>query len=403
MLKHPFPFLKETYNNNRGISIVEVMVAAGLATIISLGVATMMQDMFIERKRIMLMATLRDLKTKIESNIRDNGSWAKTMAANSGTLGCLINNTVCTAVYTPGANPPKIILRDTADQVAFDLLDWASAGANGFTEGGAPCNTFSATAGGGNDNCPISYRLVANMWCPGAAATCTNPQLKISGRLIYNPSTTGVLNRFRGVINTGDLTSTADGPTVAGKYDVNVKRSAVDTNVTFRYALKKAGGGSAPGIGNCPVEGAGTCNVGAMAIHPLANWTRVSDTESLVTASGQTLTINANQGGPYHCTITVPAFATMGFTADLYNATDGVVVASASTVAGLWSQTAAVIDVNFVAASGKSFIVRQKCQALPGNGANNCTLGMASDPYTPGVANEQEIVTFNCVRLDKSL
>lgn len=411
MLKHPFILLKKSLNsflNNKGLSIVEIMVAAGLASIISLGIATMMQNMFEQRKRAMMMSTLREIKIRIESNIRDNASWAKTMENNAG-LVCMRNNTTCTATYTDPPNsrndtPAKIVLYDTAGIVSYDLLTWGDSGSNGFTEIGGPCTGFSAASGAGNDACPISYRLVYNIWCPGFAATCTNPQLKISGRLIYNPAASGVLDRFRGTINTGSLTITADGANIDGRYDPVVKRTSVDTNITFRLAARKATGGAADDnlINHCATEGAGSCTVGGFGTHPLT-WTEVSDTEDLVTVSGTSITFNANQGGPVHCTVTVPAFGTMGFTARLFNSTDSLPVASATTVAGEWAMSTAIIDSKFVAVAGKAYIVQESCQQRPsglGAAAINCTLGFHTQPYGSGA---QDVMTMNCVRLDKSL
>ncbi len=401
MLKHPFPFLKETFNN-KGLSLVEVLVAAGIASIISLGIATMMENMFAERKRIMLLSTLRDLKTKLEANIRDSGSWTQTMTVNAG-LSCMQNNTVCTAIYTGASTPVKIVLKDSAANTVADLLTWGDVGTNGFTESGGPCTTFSAAAGGGNDNCPISYRLVYNIWCPGAAATCTNPQLKITGRLIFNPGTIGILNRFRGLIKTGDLAVTNDGANTDGRYDIAVKRSAVDTNITFSLTAQRTGSLIASDglITHCGTDGVGTCGTvdGTFQNHPLA-WNQRIDSQNLVSIAGTAVTFNAGQGGPVHCTITVPAFGTMGFTAQLWNSTDGVQVASASTVAGEWSLSTAIMDAKFVAVEGKAYIVRFKCQQAPSAAAaNSCALGFHTQPYT----GAQDIMTMNCVRLDKSL
>lgn len=395
-------------NNVKGMTIVEVLVAAGLASIISLGVATMMQNAFIEQKRVALFATLNDLKLKITSNITDPNSWAKTMAANAA-LSCLTSNTTCTAIYTPGGTPPKIILKDGAGNDAYNLLDWTSTGSNGFTESGGSCSTFSATVGSGSDACPISYRLVINMWCAGAALTCTNPQLKITGRLIYNPSTTGVLNRFRNLIAVGSLNSTAEGgtPPNDAKYDIHVLRTAVQVNRTFKLVMQKTSVGTTPNDGlanHCNEEGVGTCST-TLTLHPLS-WKLIDDSAGILAtpASGtpsQNISFNSNFTGPYSCTINVPAFATQGFTAEFYNSTNGITIGTATTTAGLWAQSLAVIETKFVAESGKNYQLRVRCQAVPPIGGDgydprNCSLGMHPQPY----AGSADIVTMNCFKID---
>lgn len=399
---------KPIVTNAKGMTIVEVLVAAGLVSIVSLGIATMMQNMFIEQKRIALFATLNELKTRITSNITDPNSWAKTMAANAD-MSCLTGNTTCTAIYTPSGTPKKIILKDGAGNTAFDLLDWASTGSNGFTESGGSCSTFSATTGAGSDACPISYRLVFNMWCAGAAATCTNPQLKITGRLIYNPSTTGVLNRFRKLIAVGNLNSTAEAtPSNDAKYDIHVLRTAVQVNRTFKLVMQKAASATTNdgNANHCVSDGVGTCSTAALTLHPLS-WKLIDDTAGILAtptsaATNQNISFNSNFAGPYSCTISVPAFATQGFTAEFYNSTDNVSIAKATTTAGLWAQSLAVIETKFVAASGKNYQLRVQCQAIPPVGGNgydprNCSLGMHTQPYDSGPA---DIVTMNCFKID---
>lgn len=395
------------------MSIIEVLVAAGLASIISLGIVTMMQNMVEQRKRAMLMTIMRDIKTRIESNIRDNSSWTHIMTNNTG-LACMRTNTVCTATYTDPPNgrndvPAKIVLYDTAGNVTYDLLTWGDVGTNGFTEIGGPCTTFSATTGAGTDVCPFSYRLVYNIWCPAFAATCTNPQLKITGRLIYNPTTNALLDRFRGTINIGSLTITADGPNIDGRYDPVVKRTSVDTNITFSLAAQLPSTATANDnlATHCTEAGAGggttLCSVGILAVHPLG-WTELSDTQNLVTVAGASITFNANQGGPVSCTVSVPAFGTMGFTAELYNSTDSSSIATATTVAGKWSMSTAIINAKFVAEPGKAYVIRQQCQEVPTDATypnvGYCGLGFHTQPYNSG---PQDIMTMNCVRLDKSL
>lgn len=399
------PKYRRISGNVKGMTIVEVMVAAGLASIVSLGVATMMQNMFIEQKRVALFATLNDLKVKITNNINDPNAWAKTMAANTS-LSCLTGNTTCTATTTP----LKIILKDGANNTAYDLLDWSSTGSNGFTEGGANCTGFSAATGSGNDKCPISYRLVIDMKCPSPATTCTNPQLKITGRLIYNPSTTGTLNRFRSLIAVGSLTSTAEGasPSNDGKYDIHVLRTAVQTNRTFKLVMQKDGTAtpSDDSPQHCGTDGAGTCSTAALTLHPLSwkllagnDLAGILETPTIVTPS-QSIRFKSNFTGPYSCTIYVPAFATQGFTAEFYNATNGVSIAQATTTAGLWAQSLAVIETKFVAEAGKNYQLRVRCQALPpvtgGYNPANCSLGMHPQPYTGTV----DIVTMNCFKID---
>ncbi len=401
MLKHLSLYTKKYINSNKGMSIVASLVGIGIAATVSLGIATMLENMFIEQKRVALLVTLSELKLRIESNIRDQSAWSRTMVANTF-LSCLTTNTSCTAVYTPSSDATKIILRDGANNVAFDLLNWAGTGSNGFNEGGATCTTFSS--GTGVDVCPISYRLVANLLCPANAASCVNPQLKITGRLIFNPGTTGTLNKFRRLIAVGSLTSTAVDANDA-KYDIAVKRTAAETNKTFRLVMQYAYGGNGCDIANR--AGVGICSVGALATHPL-NWTELAgdDPANLVTGSG-TQSFQLAENGPYTCTITVPTFSSYAFSAVLHNNTDNIEIARATTVAAPWTMSQANIETKFIGATGKNYILRQMCEsttALSGGTpvATHCSLGFVTQPY-PSVGALVTIVTMNCFKVDKNL
>jgi type II secretory pathway pseudopilin PulG len=397
--------LKICAQNNKGLTILEVLVAAGLVAIISLGVATIFENVAIERKKAVLLDTLRELKNRIEADgIRDQSAWLNTIndSIRNPSLTCVSNTTTCTVQDPATGSPTKIILKSSGGSVLFDMLDWAGTGTNGFTETGAYCTTFSSTADGGNDACPISYRLVHVMFCPGLAATCINPTIKITARLIFNPGPKGMLNRFRGLIAVGNLsnvgTTGADATADDGKYDVGITRTTAELNRFFKIAMTVNGGAA-----GCATGGAGTCNVGVMSQHP-RGWTlsQENDPYDLVNYADGVNLLTFKQTGFYGCTIAVTAFATQGFTAGLYNSSLGTMIAQASTVAGFWSQSTAVIETKFnVTSTTQSYRIYQMCDALPGGtpNANNCTLGMNSTAYSsPGT----QVVTMSCYRFDRN-
>ncbi len=394
-------------NSHKGMSAIEGLVALGIATILSLTIATMIENMFIENKKVVLKATLTELKRRIEANIRDESAWSKTMNANGFLTTCFNTTTSCTAVYTPTTDATKIILRDGANNVAFDLLNWAGTGSNGFTEGGTSCTAFSAVTG--VDTCPISYRLVANLLCPANAASCVNPQLKITGRLIFNPGTAGTLNKFRRLIAVGSLTSTAVDANDA-KYDIAVKRAGIETNRTFRLVMQYPFNTSASAL-TTPCDlvnkaGVGVCSTAGLAIHPL-NWTELTgdDPYNLVTGSG-TQSFQLAENGPYACTITVPTYSSYAFTAVLHNNTNNIEIARALTSAGSGSTSYATIRIKFIGTTATDYILRQSCESLvllqaPNTAATFCSLGFVSP--SPANGTLVTMVTMHCFKVDKNL
>ncbi len=408
--------------NKKAMTIIEVLVAAGLASIVSLGIATMMQNAMVEQKKAVLFSTLRELKLRMENVIRDQAAWDRTVNCTSSTTPACATYNNSTFWNNVRANtaaseiaytaPEKIILFDAASNTAFNLLAWDNTGSNGFTESGGPCTTFSS--GTGVDACPISYRLVVAADC-SSGTSCRNPQLKITARLIFNPSTTGTLNKFRGLVAVGSLTTTADGAGNDGKYDVVVKRTPSQINKAFKLiAYKLSGGASVNYSGfwsNCDLNGAGTCSTSA-AIHPLttaAGWTLDSGSDStLVTYNSPSNGyFKFNEVGTFSCSISAPGFGTGGLTIKLRNTTSSVDVATATTIAGMWNMSNAYIDARFnVNSLTDTYAIYQQCGAVPVSNAwsdpdiSKCSLGMATDPYvaSPG----SPIVIVACTKIDKA-
>lgn len=420
--------LKQIMNIN-GMTIVEVLVAAGLASIVSLGVATMMQNMFIEQKKVVLLSVLKEQKTRIEFLIRDQNSWNQTINCTSTTTpACATFNSTAlfTSLRSSGAttkvnyaSPEKIILMDATGAIAMNLLGPSDTAGNGFTEGGGSCTTFSTTAG--TDACPISYRMLIGADC-ATGASCSNPQLKVVARLVFSPSATGTLNRFKTLVAQVSGSSIVDGPINDGsRYDVVVKRTSSQINRFFSISSYKQGAtGSptgAPANSDCTGYGAGVCTVGgAFANHPLlagaypnGGWTKDDDLNNLVTTSGANFSFT--ETGVYSCMISVPAYGTLGFSAELYKS-GGIPasVTAASTIAGRWSQASAIIDTKFnVSSTADTYTIRQRCDtnttspapASPQGDPNvsQCSLGLVpSSAYGTPI----KIITMTCYKLDKS-
>jgi type II secretory pathway component PulJ len=386
--------------NSKGLSVIEVLVAAGIGTVVSLGIATMIQNTMVEQKKTQLYATLGELKKRMTTMLQDPNSWRETLngASNSGAVYVSMrsNSAVSEIAYT---SPVEIVIYDAAGNSAYDLFGTISSGTysgSGFTLSGATCSTFSNA---GSDDCPISYKLLLAADC-ATGTSCTNPQLKIVARLMFNPSPTGPFQKFKGMLNIRDPLNNDITDGTEGKYDVVVKRTATQINRYFRLATRVTGGSA----GNCSTAGAGTCSTVASpgALHPhTATWTEVDDPYNLVSTSSYSI-VFANSG-TYSCTFTVPAFATGGFRATLCRATGTTCtneIASAITTAGQWAMANAVINVKFNAVSTDQYRIFQRCDALPGGfpNADACTLGMNTSPY-----GTSDIVTANCFIVDTDM
>lgn len=392
--------------NNKGLSIVEVLIAAGLTAIVSLGVATMMQNASIEQKKIVLFSTLKELKNRIEFLARDPVSWSQSVNIATGTYNASaafnsMRAQTSVSIANPFATPEKMILFDAGGAVSMNLLgtETSGSGFNGFTESGASCNTFSLDTG--NDSCPISYRLLIGYQCPNSAASCNTPLVRIVGRLVYNPSPSGTLDRFRNLVSQNATTDISN-PATLGKYDAFVERTPTQGNRSFSLALVKTITNATP---DCANQGAGTCSVGTYSLHQLTSLRNVGGSATIPNIVGSGFQIT--EPGAYSCNIAVPAFATGSFSARLAKFNGATTeIASASTFAGLWSQSTAVIETKFnVSNTGVTdvYTIEQRCDALPGGtpSANQCTLGVVpSSVYYGPIGFEYPVVTINCYKFD---
>lgn len=400
------------FKNNRGVTLVEVLVSAGMTAIVSMGVATMMQNSMQEQRKVVMMDFLKSQKSKFEFLIRDQASWTNTVGSvtynNLGIFNEIRANSSVTVV--PSTAPVKIVLLDAAGSPSgTQMLGPAETTGNGFTEKGVQCSTFNLAAGSGTDACPISYRTMISATCP-SGGSCANPQLKVVARLLYNPASTGTLNSFRSLISTVSPTTSIDiSDTVNdGKYDAVVKRTSASVNRSFRVVVKwtpAAGGCASAGLG-----GAGQCSSAGSVVHPATTvdnslglgLQKDYDPNNLVTLGNTAGTwgeIKFNETGYYGCMISVPAFATGGFTAFLHTgATD---VAYGSTTAGQWAQSSAIIDTKFnVTSTSAAYKIYEKCDNnQASSGAAYCTLGMGASPY----GGTPVLISMSCYKLDRSM
>jgi Tfp pilus assembly protein PilE len=392
----------KSFLNKKGVTLVEVMVSAAMTAIVSLGVATMMQNSFKEQRRIVLLDTLKNQKTKFESMIRDQAIWNATMNSathNPGTMFAQMRSSspVTEVSYT---TPVEYKLVYTDNTLAYDLLgpDDNTGTHAGFTEKGQSCSTFSPATG--NDDCPISYRLMIGADC-ATGTSCVNPQLKLVARLVFNPSSTGTLNSYRSFVAAvagKDINDSVQD----SKYDAVIKRTATSVNRSFRIINRFS-----ITSGGCANAGGGTCT-NTFTTHPRTlsdGWYADYDPHSLVSTTSSA-SFYFREQGYYGCVISAPAFATDLFTLGLVNYTTNPTgsspIGSAQVTAGKWSQATAVIDVKFsVNQTSNAFRIFQSCgvslTTIPA-ADRACTLGVYTDYYsTPTV------ISMSCYKIDRAM
>lgn len=393
--------------NKKGISIIQVLMAAGMTSIVSLGVVQMIENSRRMQRRTTLVSALSDIKQRLESNMRDQVAFNNTINGNTVSPWTEMK-TGSPVTENSLSSPLQFQLFDAANQ-GLNLLGLAAADSTGtrytgYTERGGICYDFNPILGYGSDNCPISYRLLVVADCakPGVT-TCRDPNLTMVGRLVFNPSnsTSSTMNNWRGLIPTVTGSSLV---TASEKYDAEVRRTASSINKSFYISASVSPAGAPVLCHTASVTntGGGECSVGSFADHPLQKvradapgWVIESDPNGLL-ASVNTTTgyIKFSTTGLYRCMIIAKAFST-NMTLQLWNVSTTTQVGTGTAVLGQYTEGEARIDVSVnVTNIQQPYIIRQQCD---NNAVKSCTLGFAKQGYTQ---DTMRLLTMSCDRMD---
>lgn len=392
------------FKNKKGVSIIQVLMAAGMTSIVSLGVVTMIENSRKMQRRTTLMSTLNELKTRLETNMRDQLAFNNIVNINTTAPWSQLK--ASTAVTEMSLSSPNQFIMYDAVGTAINLLGTAASDTagpyNGFTERGGSCGTFSPILGQGSENCPISYRLLVVADCPKVGDTsCRDPHLIMVARLVFNPSNSvsSTMNNWRGLFPTVSGSSLVS---ASEKYDAEVRRTAATINKSFYISASV----TATGAPDCfsasaTTTGGGTCQTGSAVIHPITQssanstgWVEESDPHSLVTVTPGTGVINFTQTGLYRCVAVAKVFST-NVTISLYNSTSGTTTGSGAAIAGNLTEAEARMDVTVnVTSPSHNYIIRQQCDSTA---LKSCTLGFAKTGYS---AESTRLLRMTCDRMD---
>lgn len=375
--------LKFIKSNNKGMSLVEVLVAAGLMALVAAGLVGTITAMNREQNNQVRLATFRELKSRIQFLITDQNSWNMTLKNNSS-MDCLVQHTG-SAPCTSGS-ATDLVLYDSSGAAFFTPPTHSTipgAGSNGFTDKGVPCTGFNGNAGAGLDSCPISYKMIWEPIC-NSTSSCKNPLVRVTARMLYNPSSSAVVTSFS--LGTGPVANNEGG---AGKYDVVIKRSATTINKSFSLAMReKDNVSAAPPGSNAGFKGGGTC-VGLSVRGTATNgkeWEIISDDFNLITSLDTATGKIKLSPGTYSCKITASGWAVDSFQIKLYNATTGVDVAgsygaSNAAAAPNYNQAVATSTPVISISTESDFQLLQSCQNMSTT-PTQFQMGLPAQPYT---------------------
>lgn len=161
--------------NNRGISVVEILLYIGLSVIVLYAAFSLTQVSRNISKSASTYVGLSEARRQIQEAFKSDTAFKNTMAQNPAVFSCLRSETDCT-----GAGGAFTLYDEQTPASPVSVA--ASPGSNqGFDKNGARCTTFDVT--NGNDNCPFRYLVRWQARCPSGGLKCINPTVELTAQL----------------------------------------------------------------------------------------------------------------------------------------------------------------------------------------------------------------------------
>ncbi|MBY0370401.1 hypothetical protein K2X33_06925 [bacterium] len=177
---------------NRGFGLMEMVMGFAAATALGLVAIQINSQLNRSQSRANTLYSTDQVRRTLTAHLQNAQAWSNTLADTSNTTMACLRNTATRCTHNGNATTatlPTVAGIPLADQ-PFKLRDatnrvmWDSTSTNiGMTTNGTACSTFSDA---GNDDCPLRYELTWSAICTGE---CTNPQIKVQGKVKYRPAT----------------------------------------------------------------------------------------------------------------------------------------------------------------------------------------------------------------------
>lgn len=178
------PFLRQSLRqkfrlNQKGFSIAEVLVAAGLLSLLVTTITVAPSLVGDKSRKVKVYSTVENVRKTLMKTVMNDKSWNYSINDSANVeLACLRNKTDCTGA--------KGVLRlwKTEDQLVFENKFDSKKPTDGFTNEGVPCNSFNASAG--NDDCPIRPKVTFEALC--STSPCLDPPFQVNIQFLHKPS-----------------------------------------------------------------------------------------------------------------------------------------------------------------------------------------------------------------------
>lgn len=358
--------------SSRGMSLIEVMIVITIMSLIGLGTATLMKNMFSIQRRAGIKQVVGAYQQELESLLKNDQSWTFTVndTTNTSKLGCLRDSsaTLCNSVAPPNWSATDFRVEDTSGALFFN----GNSGTAGFDYDGNACNAFSVTSG--HATCAFRYQLRWRAECPPGVNPCRKPQVVIQGTLLYAPLDASAINNR---VNTAD-------------YSFLIRRGERIRNEPFEIIFEDLDGDA---------NGGGACNPGGRRIRPLTRVTYDAGGNVSHTPNSPNFTLLP---GTYSCKVIAQSFeANLGFSILLEDVTNSRDYPAGSGYSGTGTTSYAVGTVELSLTGNTTFRLIHVCQA---SHPDNATWDMgipvptAAGTYSTTPGQGTTYTNISCVR-----
>ena len=180
-------FIKERFNN-RGFTIIQALVSISILSAGTMALTHLSAEMNKVKLRADAHRTAAKFRNLLVDTISTSNSWEATVSNPDNTnLDCL-KRTVDNPQGTDcrGARGTFTIYNGNEIMI-YDPSDIAVKN-NGFNLSGMFCREYSTDPNNGNTNCPFRYEVEWEPNCPPLPETCLDPEVRVIGKLAFNPS-----------------------------------------------------------------------------------------------------------------------------------------------------------------------------------------------------------------------
>ena len=358
-------------SSTKGMSLIEVMIVITIMSLIGLGTATLMKNMFSIQRRANIKQVVKQYQNELEALLKNDQSWAFTvnLGGNTSSLGCLRDGSAgCANAFTD----TDFQVQDTANAIFFN----GNSGTDGFDFNGQRCTAWTAA---GNDACPFRYTLTWVAECPVGVNPCIKPQVVITGTLLYSPVDPSAINNR---LNVADYAFTI-------RRGERVRYEPFELVYEHLSNTDSQPNGFVDGGGACLPPTTGTGRV----VRPLSALSYDAGGNVTFNDATDTFTLVA---GTYSCKIIAQSFeATTGFSIVLRDMTNNVDYPAGSGFSGpgTTSYASGTVEIQLTAPAG--FRLEHECQnSHPDEPTWDMGIPMPAYTTAPGTT----FTNISCVR-----